>query len=55
MAEMGRAARVEYERRYTAESNYAALMKIYRRVLNAQMPNPKPAGHPGPVPAYAHR
>jgi glycosyltransferase involved in cell wall biosynthesis len=55
MAEMGRAARVEYERRYTAESNYAALMKIYRRVLNAQMPNPRLAGHPGPVPAYAHR
>jgi hypothetical protein len=30
---MRQAARREYERRYTAESNYCALMAIYERVL----------------------
>jgi glycosyltransferase involved in cell wall biosynthesis len=34
MAEMGRAARAEYEAKYTAERNCAMLMQIYRRALD---------------------
>jgi glycosyltransferase involved in cell wall biosynthesis len=30
--EMGRAARREYEAKYTAEANYQILMRIYQRV-----------------------
>jgi glycosyltransferase involved in cell wall biosynthesis len=30
---MGRAARLEYEEKYTAENNYAALMSIYQQAL----------------------
>jgi glycosyltransferase involved in cell wall biosynthesis len=37
MAEMGRAARKEYEARYTAERNYALLMEIYERALNRRI------------------
>jgi glycosyltransferase involved in cell wall biosynthesis len=55
MAEMGRAARFEYERRYTAEKNYAALVKIYRRVLGGQTPIPRPAGSTSQLPALAAR
>jgi hypothetical protein len=33
MAAIGRAARTEYEAKYTAERNYEMLMEIYRRVL----------------------
>jgi len=33
---MGRAARAEYEDKYTAERNYQMLMEIYRRVLGAR-------------------
>jgi glycosyltransferase involved in cell wall biosynthesis len=33
MQEMGRAARAEYEAKYTAERNYRLLMEIYERVL----------------------
>lgn len=33
MAEMGREARKEYERKYTAERNYEMLMAIYRRAI----------------------
>jgi glycosyltransferase involved in cell wall biosynthesis len=33
MDEMGRAAREEYESKYTAEKNYQALLEIYRRAL----------------------
>lgn len=33
MEEMGRAARREYEAKYTAEQNYAALMRIYETAL----------------------
>jgi glycosyltransferase involved in cell wall biosynthesis len=33
MAAMGRAARAEYEAKYTAERNYQMLMDIYRRVI----------------------
>jgi hypothetical protein len=33
MAEMGRAARAEYEAKYTAEKNYACLMDIYQRAI----------------------
>jgi glycosyltransferase involved in cell wall biosynthesis len=36
MAEMGRAARAEYEAKYTAERNYQMLMEIYRKVLDAR-------------------
>jgi glycosyltransferase involved in cell wall biosynthesis len=32
--EMGRAARYEYESRYTADRNYSLLMEIYERTLN---------------------
>jgi glycosyltransferase involved in cell wall biosynthesis len=34
MAEMGRAARAEYEARYTAESNYQLLMEIYQHAID---------------------
>ena len=30
---MGRAARAEYEAKYTAERNYQLLMSIYQRVI----------------------
>jgi glycosyltransferase involved in cell wall biosynthesis len=33
MAEMGRAARAEYEARYTPEANYRALMRIYETAI----------------------
>jgi hypothetical protein len=36
MEVMGRAARAEYEAKYTAERNYQMLMGIYRRVLGAR-------------------
>ena len=36
MAAMGRAARAEYEAKYTAERNYKMLMEIYQRVLGAR-------------------
>jgi len=36
MAAMGRAARAEYEAKYTAERNYEMLMEIYQRVLGGQ-------------------
>jgi len=36
MAAMGRAARAEYEAKYTAERNYPMLMEIYQRVLGAR-------------------
>jgi glycosyltransferase involved in cell wall biosynthesis len=44
METMGRAARGEYEAKYTAERNYPMLMEIYRRVLetygrNSVIPN----------------
>jgi glycosyltransferase involved in cell wall biosynthesis len=32
---MGRAARREYEQKYTAETNYAALMSIYQQAISA--------------------
>jgi glycosyltransferase involved in cell wall biosynthesis len=35
MAAMGRAARAEYEAKYTAERNYEMLMQIYRRAIGA--------------------
>jgi len=34
MAEMGRAARAEYETKYTVEPNYATLMEIYQRAID---------------------
>jgi glycosyltransferase involved in cell wall biosynthesis len=34
MAEMGRAARAEYEAKYTAEKNYAQMIDIYRGVIS---------------------
>jgi glycosyltransferase involved in cell wall biosynthesis len=33
MAAMGRAARAEYEAKYTAERNYPMLMKIYEQAI----------------------
>jgi glycosyltransferase involved in cell wall biosynthesis len=36
MQAMGRAARAEYEFKYTAERNYQMLMEIYQRVLGAR-------------------
>jgi glycosyltransferase involved in cell wall biosynthesis len=36
MQEMGRAARAEYEAKYTAERNYPMLMEIYQRAITAQ-------------------
>jgi hypothetical protein len=33
MASMGRAARAEYEAKYTPETNYKLLMDIYQRAL----------------------
>ena len=36
--EMGRAARLEYESRYTAANNYSLLMQIYERTLNRSVP-----------------
>lgn len=36
MAAMGRAARAEYEAKYTAAHNYLMLMEIYQRVLEAR-------------------
>jgi glycosyltransferase involved in cell wall biosynthesis len=37
MMKMGRAARSEYERKYTSERNYAILMDIYKEALAADM------------------
>jgi hypothetical protein len=31
---MGKEGRREYERRYTPETNYSLLMKIYRQTVN---------------------
>lgn len=42
MCEMGRAARREYELRYTAERNHALLMEIYEKVLQ-RVPDFAPA------------
>jgi glycosyltransferase involved in cell wall biosynthesis len=36
MEAMGRAARAEYEGKYTAERNYPMLMEIYRKALGAK-------------------
>jgi glycosyltransferase involved in cell wall biosynthesis len=36
MAAMGRAARAEYESKYTAERNYSMLMEIYERAVWAR-------------------
>jgi glycosyltransferase involved in cell wall biosynthesis len=36
MSEMGRAARAEYEAKYTAERNYHLLMDIYQRAMSAR-------------------
>ena len=44
--EMGRNARRDYERRFTAERNYAALMEVYERAIRAtrQMAAPNRTG-----------
>ena len=36
MLRIGRAARAEYQAKYTAERNYQMLMEIYRKVLGAR-------------------
>jgi len=38
MTVMGRAARAEYEAKYTAERNYAMLTEIYRRAIDQHQP-----------------
>ena len=35
LTDMGRAARQEYEQKYTAERNYASLMSIYHHAIAA--------------------
>jgi glycosyltransferase involved in cell wall biosynthesis len=50
---MGRAARCEYERNYTAEKNYASLMKIYERVLGRTTVSPQPSLNKPQVPALS--
>ena len=40
MAAMGRAARAEYEAKYTPERNYAMLMGIYQRTLETYQRSP---------------
>jgi glycosyltransferase involved in cell wall biosynthesis len=44
MAAMGRAARAEFEAKYTAERNYQMLMEIYRKVLGARGQGPGARG-----------
>jgi glycosyltransferase involved in cell wall biosynthesis len=41
MSEMGRTARREYERRYTAERNYELLMEIYEKALRGARAVPR--------------
>ncbi len=36
MAQMGRNARAEFERRYTPDRNYAALMEVYERAIGSR-------------------
>jgi glycosyltransferase involved in cell wall biosynthesis len=48
MARLGKAARREYEEKYTAEKNYAMLMEIYQRTLVANR-SVQPAQVPLPV------
>jgi len=43
MAAMGRAARTEYEAKYTADRNYQMLMEIYQKVLGKQRANSRNA------------
>jgi glycosyltransferase involved in cell wall biosynthesis len=38
MSEMGRAARREYECKYTSEHNYRMLMEIYQRAITSRAP-----------------
>jgi len=40
MAAMGRAARAEYEAKYTPERNYAMLIGIYERTLETYQRSP---------------
>lgn len=45
MHEMGRAARAEYEAKYTAERNYQMLMQIYERVTRERSQKPGDRSH----------
>jgi hypothetical protein len=46
---MRRAARRQFERHYTAEENYARLMSIYRRAIDAASAPPRRALRPAPT------
>ena len=47
MAEMGRQARVQYEREFTPEVNYGRLMEIYRGALAERGRAPRAGVEPG--------
>jgi glycosyltransferase involved in cell wall biosynthesis len=53
--EMGRTARREYERLFTAEQNYISLMEIYHRVVDAGTPHPQPIASSRQSPAFSAR
>lgn len=54
MEDMGRAARADYERRYTAPINYKILMDIYEDAISAAQGG-KPAAQRGNDPRYLDR
>ena len=49
LSSMGRAARAEYEAKYTPERNYSMLMKIYSRTLETFQRNHSPKWFPLPI------
>jgi len=54
-SEMGRAARLEYERNYTAEGNYISLMEIYERVLHGLTAHSQSSTSKPQIPALISR
>jgi glycosyltransferase involved in cell wall biosynthesis len=55
VSKLGRAARRECLRRYTADQNYISLMKIYERVLGRRVTQTQPSGYTRQIPAVASR
>jgi glycosyltransferase involved in cell wall biosynthesis len=55
VSEMGEAARREYESRYTAETNYGLLMRIYEHTIRAHARSESSADARTPVPSLAAR
>ncbi len=49
LAVMRRAARRQFERHYSADQNYACLMAIYRRAIDAAAAPPRQALRPAPT------